>query len=119
MRDTVFRPDKYYQSMINENNELKEMKQVLIECKLWKDKLNANCKLYKDKVDNINWTNCYARRIIILQPDFLLQKSTLEEAILKARHKCIFYLKFYCELNYIERYWNAAKKYSQENCNYS
>ena len=104
MRDIVFEPDNYYQSMVNENNELKEMKQVLIECKLWKDELNANCKLCKDKVNDINQMNCYARRIIALQLDFLLQKSALEEAILEAGHKCIFYLKFHCELNYIERY---------------
>ena len=90
--------------MVNENNELEGMKQMLIEHKLWKDRLNANCKLCKDKVDNINWTNCYARRIIVLQPDFLLQKSALEEAILEIRYKCIFYPKFYCEV-WTELHW--------------
>ena len=90
--------------MVNKNNELKGMKQVLIEYELWKDELNANCKLCKDKVDDINQTDCCARRIIALQLDFLLQKSALEEIILKVGHKCIFYPKFYCELNYIKRY---------------
>ena len=90
--------------MVNKNNKLKEMKQVLIEHELQKDELNADCKLCKDKVDDINQTDCYAHRIIALQLDFLLQKSALEEAILEAGHKCIFYLKFHCELNYIERY---------------
>ena len=47
------------------------------------------------------------------------QKSALEEAILEAGHKCIFYPKFHCELNFIERYWGTAKKYARENCNYS
>ena len=50
---------------------------------------------------------------------FLSQKSALEEVILEAGHKCIFYPKFHCELNYIERYWGAAKRYARENCDYS
>jgi len=102
MRDTVFGPDNHHQSMVNENNEPKGMKQVLIERGLWKDRLNADCQLCKDKVEDINRTDCCAQRIISLQPDFLLQKSALEEAILEAGHKCIFYPKFHCELNYIE-----------------
>lgn len=76
-------------------------------------------KLCKNKVDDINRTDCCARRIVSLQPDFLSQKSALEEVILEAGHKCIFYPKFHCELNYIERYWGAAKRYARENCDYS
>lgn len=102
MKETVFGLDNQHQLMVNENNELKGMKQVLIERGLWKDGLNADCKLYKDKIEDINQTDYCARRIISLQPDFLSQKSALEEAILEAGHKCIFYLKFHCELNYIE-----------------
>ncbi|CAB4491800.1 unnamed protein product [Rhizophagus irregularis] len=75
--------------------------------------------LCKDKVDDITRIDCYARRIILLQPDFLAQKSALEEAILEAGHLCIFYPKFHCELNFIERYWGAAKRYTCENCDYS
>ena len=66
------------------------------------NRLNTDCKLCKDKIDDINQMNCYAHKIIALQPDFLLQKSMLEEAILKVGYKCIFYLKFHCELNYIK-----------------
>ncbi|CAG8653158.1 9157_t:CDS:1, partial [Paraglomus occultum] len=119
MRDTVFGPDNCHQSMVNEKNEPKGMKQVLIERGLWKDGLSADCNLCKDKVDDINRTDCCARRIVSLQPDFLSQKSALEEVILEAGHKCIFYPKFHCELNYIERYWGAAKRYARENCDYS
>ena len=43
MRDTVFGLNNQHQSMVNENGELKGMKQVLIECELWKNGLNANC----------------------------------------------------------------------------
>ena len=61
--------------MVNENNELKGMKQVLIEHGLWKDRLNADCKLCKDKIVDINQTDCCARKIISLQSDFLFQKT--------------------------------------------
>src|SRR6266542_4098985 len=95
--------------MINENNEPKGMKQVLIEHGLWRNGLNADCQLCKNKIEDMNWTNCCAQRIISLQPDFLSQKSMLEEVILEAGHRCIFYLKFHCKLNYIERYWGQRK----------
>src|SRR5438132_11580581 len=87
--------------MVDEENEPKGMKQVLSERGLWKDGLSAECKLCKDKVDDINRTDCCARGIVALQPDFLSQKSALEEVILEAGHKCIVYPKFHCELNYI------------------
>jgi hypothetical protein len=43
------------------------------------------------------------------QPDFINVKSHLEEIINARGHLCDFYPKFYCELNYIEQYWGAAK----------
>ncbi|GES93332.1 hypothetical protein RCL_jg21131.t1 [Rhizophagus clarus] len=119
MRNTIFGPSNQHQSMVNENGEPKGIKQVLIERGLWKNGLNADCQLCKDKVDDENRVDCCARWIISLQPDFLGQKSASEEVILEAGHKCIFYPKFHCELNYIERYWGAAKRYTRENCNYS
>ena len=54
-----------------------------------------------------------------MQPDFKNQKCALEEAILEAGHLCIFYPKFHCELNFIERYWGKAKKYTREKCDYT
>ena len=45
--------------------------------------------------------------------------SAIEEIILETGYRCIFYSKFHCELNYIEWYWGAAKRYMRENCDYS
>ncbi len=46
--------------MVNENGELKGMKQVLVECGLWKDGLKADCQLCKNKVEDIIQTDCCA-----------------------------------------------------------
>ena len=54
-----------------------------------------------------------------LEPDFIAQKGAIEELIKNAGHKCTFPPKFHCELNFIERYWGAAKKNLRENCDYS
>src|SRR5579859_6293038 len=59
------------------------------------------------------------RRILSLQTDFIAQKSRLQNEIEKRGHKCIFYHKFHCELNFIEMYWGASKQYTREHCDYT
>jgi len=54
-------------------------------------------------------TDCCCRRILFNQPDFVSQKSQLEELIESRHHLCDFYPKYHCELNFIEQYWGAAK----------
>jgi len=50
---------------------------------------------------------------------FLAQKPLVKEVIESRGHKVIFYPKFHCELNFIEIFWDAAKRYAQNNCDYS
>ena len=63
---------------------------------------DGDCKLCKLKIDDITRTDCCMRRILSLQEDFISQKSLLQEEIEKRGHKCIFYPKYHCELNFIE-----------------
>ena len=55
----------------------------------------------------------------ILQLDFLAQRLLVREIIENRGHKVIFYLKFHCELNFIEMFWGAAKRYTRNNGDYS
>jgi hypothetical protein len=127
MHDTYYGSNNTLQSMVFPTNHTKYpnqpkgMKHVLIERGLWRDDLLADCKLCKGKtkITDITRTECCARRILSLQSDFLAQKSRLQEEIEKCEQKCIFYPKYHCELNYIEMYWGAAKRYTREHCNYT
>ena len=104
MHDTFWGPNNERQSMNFPDGRLKGVKQVLIERGLWKNNIVGECKLCKNKNDDPLRVDCCGRRILSLQPDFLAQKSALVEIIENAGHVCIFFLKFHCELNFIERY---------------
>ncbi|CAB4477291.1 unnamed protein product [Rhizophagus irregularis] len=128
MRNTYFGPNNQLQSMVfptTHNDEKlrgkpKGIKQILMEREKWPPGgLVLDCNKCKEKCQDSSRTSCCARRVISLEPDFLAQKGAIEELIENAGHKCIFFPKFHCELNFIERYWGAAKRYSRENCNYS
>ena len=44
-----------------------------------------------------------------------IRKVAYKEAL---GHRVLFYPKFHCELNFIERYWCRAKWYTRENCGF-
>ena len=115
MPQAMMFPDDYIVESLR--GKVKGLKQVLVERNLWptSDKLLAHCK---NKCEN-NAINCCAVKILSLQPDFKAQKSLIVEVIEAEGHKCIFYPKFHCELNYIEYFWDAAKRYCRVYCNYT
>ena len=55
--------------------------------------------------------DCCNKWILEYQPDFQGQKSLVQETILALGHLCLVLLKFHCELNFIEFFWGAVKKY--------
>lgn len=62
---------------------------------------------------------CCARAVMAAEQDFREQKGRLEEELNKLGYEVIFYPKFHCELNFIERYWCACKHYTREHCVYT
>lgn len=85
----------------------KGMEQIIKEQGLWPSSgLLAQCEGFKCEPGR---TNCCCRRLLFTQPDFVAQKSQLEEFVTSRGHICDFYPKYHCELNFIEQYWGAAK----------
>jgi hypothetical protein len=104
--------------------EPKGMKQILTERSLWRRNLIMCCRNSKNpdgttKKCQPDAMDCCAKRILDLQPDFASQKPLVQEIIEKAGHICIFLPKFHCELNFIEYFWGAVKRYLRENCDYT
>lgn len=100
----------------------KGMKQILLEQGLWKNGLVMQCKKAKDgsrRKCALGATHCCAKCILDLQPDFLEQQSLVQEVIEAAGHLCIFLPKFHCELNFIEFFWGAVKRYLRMHCDYT
>ncbi|TFK26114.1 hypothetical protein FA15DRAFT_679808 [Coprinopsis marcescibilis] len=84
------------------------MEQLIRERGLWQDSngLRFECSGFKC---HEGATNCCCRRVMYTQPDFVAQKSQLEEFVESRGHLCDFYPKYHCELNFIEQYWGMAK----------
>ena len=105
----------------------KGIRQVLYERGLWQDYRNDGsrflllCPKTKDRsgCDRTLNGECCATTLLQSQPDFKEQKGWLQELVEETGHSVIFYPKFHCELNFIERFWCSAKYYTRENCGYS
>ena len=111
-------PDGSRQSMHFPDGRPKGIRLILEERELWPEgslnRICSECKKHSPTADN-----CCAVRILSLQPDFLAQRPLVREVIEDSGHKVIFYPKFHCELNFIEMFWDAAKCYTRNNCDYS
>ena len=120
----------------------KGLKRVLQERGLWRANLKKQCDRVRRPAPNANLPveqsqeseeemlartldqcaegkDCCALRIMAQQPDFLNEESLLERVVKEAGHEVIFYPKFHCELNFIEAFWAAVKRYTRENCSYT
>ena len=96
-------------------NEPKGIAAVLTERGLYQKELRGKCA----GRCNADMHNCCNKRILERQPDFQEQKSMVQEVIEAAGHLCIFLPKFHCELNFIEFFWGAVKRYLRDNCDYT
>ena len=114
MRTTTFGNDNTPQDFYHPDDHptmpgwFKGTEQIIRERGLWPTNrgLNAQCEGFKCEVGK---TDCCCRRLLFTQPDFIQQKSHLQELITSRGHICDFYPKYHCELNFIEQYWGAAK----------
>ena len=108
---------------ISLRGKAKGIQQVLQERGLWRDRRADGSKFRlacpKPGCDPALNGECCATALLQSQRDFQEQRGSLQEKVEAAGHSVIFYPKFHCELNFIERFWCAAKYYVRENCTYS
>jgi len=112
---------------IHPRGKPKGIKRVLQERGLWRERRADGCRFLLecpttgggtgcDRGEDGNLIGgCYARAVLAVERDFRDQKRMLEEELLAEGQKVIFYPKFHCELNCVERFWCAAKFYAREN----
>ena len=96
-------------------NQPKGIKAILSECGIFHVGLRRKCQ---SKCDG-DQDGCCNKHILECQQDFFTQKSLVQEVIEATGHLCIFLPKFHCELNFIEFFWGAVKKYLRDNCDYT
>lgn len=124
---TTANGDKVIQNMHHANGVQKGIKQILSERLLFTDNhnnaLKLQCQDCRDKIPHDMRKNttsrCCARYVLSQQPDFLEQKSWLEETCTNYGFSTIFYPKYHCELNFIEIIWGFMKAYHRRTCTYN
>ena len=78
----------------------KGMEVIIWERGPWPEKGHlAQCESFRCKNGCID---CCCWHLFFCQPDFMTQKSRLEEFVTLCWHICDFYPKYHCELNFIE-----------------
>ncbi|KZT27184.1 hypothetical protein NEOLEDRAFT_1155206 [Neolentinus lepideus HHB14362 ss-1] len=112
-------PDGTPQSFYDEKGWFKGMKKIIEErvdkgTKIpdpRQQRILAQCTKFKCPPGQ---KDCCCRHILYSQPDFVHQKSILEEHCKAQGFKVMFFLKFHCELNFIEQCWGYAKRVYRE-----
>jgi hypothetical protein len=103
--------------------QAKGVREILMERGLHNANLNMDCKdckkSWKEDAERATRRGCCLRTILEFQQDFQEQASMLSEIVQSTNHAIIFFPKFHCELNWIERYWGACKRYTRAHCDYS
>ena len=92
----------------------KSLKQILIERGLWRNQASDGRAFLLECPTSHNRPgcdlslkgNCCARAVMSKQPDFQAQRGRLQEEVEATGNLVIFYPKFHCELNFIERYFS-------------
>jgi hypothetical protein len=103
----------------------KGAEQILCERDLWLErrsdgfKFRLQCPTTGGRRGCKEEGNCCMHTVLAAEPDFQAQKGRLEEELLLGHQCMIFYSKFHCELNFIERFWCGTKFYSRENFQYT
>lgn len=134
MREGFIHSKGLPQSMLfSQNHQIPELRgkpkgiqQVLLERGLWRNRRTdgfaflLQCPTTHGRFGcTLIEGGCCARSVLAAERDFREQKGRLQEELESHNQLIIFYPKFHCELNFIERYWCAAKYYARENCQYS
>lgn len=117
----------WLQSLVREDGTPKGLRTVLSERNLWPTtcrRFLTQCSIKtssgksKPNPDCLKGGHCCAWGLLALQLDFEAQKGEQQETIEKAGHLVLFYPPFHCEINFIEYFWEAAKRYTCEHCEY-
>ena len=74
--------------------------------------LRGKAKGCKPTCSDSTSQKCCARQCLRLERDSQAQKGSLQEGIEACGHLVLFYPKFHCELNFIEFFWDAAKRHA-------
>lgn len=107
------------QPMVDPNTQqLRGTHAILLERGLLRagETMQHSCKRSRDHKED---GTCCQQRLLSQQPDFQEQRSLIEEIISSRGHIALFLPKFHCELNIIEYFWGAAKRYTREHCDYT
>ena len=106
------------------NHELagkpKGIGRALKERRLWPEPrgLVLECPTTHNRPGRDAGGGCCARRVLGAERDFQNQRGRLQEEVEALGHRVLFYLKFHCELNFVEHYWCQAEWFAREDCGY-